>query len=590
MLFVVDGRAGVTPGDARAREILRRARKPVLLVANKLDDPRGTELAHEFLDARPRRAGRRLARSTATARATCSTPSSSGCPAARASRVSATRRSASRSSAARTSASRASLNALLGQERADRLRHAGHDARRDRHGARARRPHVRPRRHGRAAPQAQAPAGRSSTTPSCARSRPPNGPMSRSSSSTRPRASSSRTCPSPTSRARRNARRSSCSRSGTSDDVEIEDVRRAARAAACASGREIVTTSATTGRGIGACSSGSRALRQARSADPDAASSTASSRELREDRQPPSRRRKRPQPPLRHADECPPAALPLLRQRPEPRDARLRRTGSRTRCASGSGSRACRSPSTSSRARSGIDSPRARRRRRRRLLGHGVRVAARASTGTSDARLPRSRAGGGDRRDRAQPALPAARASSTDHRDDDRRRARRGRGLVVVAVPSSAFADVVARCRATARCSASRRASTRRPAQRLSTLVEDRPVACLSGPNIAEEIAAGPARGPVIASEDEALAVQLQDAINSPTFRVYVNADIVGVELCAAAKNVIALAAGGVDGLGLGDNAKAGADHARPRARWRGWARRPAPAPRRSPASRAWAT
>ena len=61
----------------------------------------------------------------------------------------------------------------------------------------------------------------------------------------------------------------------------------------------------------------------------------------------------------------------------------------------------------------------------------------------------------------------------------------------------------------------------------------------------------------MIASEDHDLAERLQEAINSMIFRVYVNDDLVGVELCAAAKNVIALAAGGVDGLGLGDNAKA---------------------------------
>jgi glycerol-3-phosphate dehydrogenase (NAD(P)+) len=79
----------------------------------------------------------------------------------------------------------------------------------------------------------------------------------------------------------------------------------------------------------------------------------------------------------------------------------------------------------------------------------------------------------------------------------------------------------------------------------------------LSGPNMAEEIAAGLPSATVIASEDRELAERLQEAINSMVFRVYVNDDLVGVELCAAAKNVIALAAGGVDGLGLGDNAKA---------------------------------
>jgi glycerol-3-phosphate dehydrogenase (NAD(P)+) len=74
---------------------------------------------------------------------------------------------------------------------------------------------------------------------------------------------------------------------------------------------------------------------------------------------------------------------------------------------------------------------------------------------------------------------------------------------------------------------------------------------------MAEEIAVGLPTAAVIASEDGYLAGQLQHAINSTVFRTYVNPDVVGVELCAAAKNVIALAAGGVDGLDLGDNSKA---------------------------------
>ena len=58
----------------------------------------------------------------------------------------------------------------------------------------------------------------------------------------------------------------------------------------------------------------------------------------------------------------------------------------------------------------------------------------------------------------------------------------------------------------------------------------------LSGPNIAEEIARGLPAAAVIACDNLPLAVQLQLAINSSTFRVYVNDDVVGVELCAAAR------------------------------------------------------
>jgi glycerol-3-phosphate dehydrogenase (NAD(P)+) len=91
----------------------------------------------------------------------------------------------------------------------------------------------------------------------------------------------------------------------------------------------------------------------------------------------------------------------------------------------------------------------------------------------------------------------------------------------------------------------------------LSQVVANAPVAVLSGPNHAEEIAQGLPALAVLASEDEELATELQHAIISPRFRVYVNTDVVGVELCAASKNVMALAAGAVDGLEAGDNAKA---------------------------------
>jgi glycerol-3-phosphate dehydrogenase (NAD(P)+) len=129
--------------------------------------------------------------------------------------------------------------------------------------------------------------------------------------------------------------------------------------------------------------------------------------------------------------------------------------------------------------------------------------------------------------------------------------------LAVVAVPSAAFAGTVAALPGTCPILSLTKGLDPATGARLSTLVTNRPVAVLSGPNIAEEISRGLPAAAVIAGDDRALSVQLQLAITSPLFRVYVNDDVAGVELCAAAKNVIALAAGGADGLGLGDNAKA---------------------------------
>jgi glycerol-3-phosphate dehydrogenase (NAD(P)+) len=129
--------------------------------------------------------------------------------------------------------------------------------------------------------------------------------------------------------------------------------------------------------------------------------------------------------------------------------------------------------------------------------------------------------------------------------------------LVVVAVPSSVFGAVVASLPGSTPILSLTKGLDPGTGERLSTLVRNRPVAVLSGPNIAEEIVRGLPAAAVVASEELELAVVLQLTLTSAVFRVYVNEDIAGVELCAAAKNVIALAAGGADGLGLGDNAKA---------------------------------
>jgi len=97
-----------------------------------------------------------------------------------------------------------------------------------------------------------------------------------------------------------------------------------------------------------------------------------------------------------------------------------------------------------------------------------------------------------------------------------------------------------------------------RPSQVLSAVVgADHPVLALSGPSHAEELALGLPAAVVVAGDEGSGARRLQDALSTTELRVYRQRDILGVELCGALKNVMALAAGIADGLGYGDNAKA---------------------------------
>ncbi len=96
---------------------------------------------------------------------------------------------------------------------------------------------------------------------------------------------------------------------------------------------------------------------------------------------------------------------------------------------------------------------------------------------------------------------------------------------------------------------------------RISQLVVERfpsvPVAALSGPTFAREVALGRPTAAVIASPDDTLAAELQRRLGAREFRLYTNRDMVGVETGGALKNVIAIATGLSDGLGLGENARA---------------------------------
>ncbi len=140
--------------------------------------------------------------------------------------------------------------------------------------------------------------------------------------------------------------------------------------------------------------------------------------------------------------------------------------------------------------------------------------------------------------------------------------------MLVLAVPSNSFRENVRRVsgaigRSPIVVSASKglEMDTGKPMSQV--LREELPdgmanrIAVLSGPNLAKEIALDKPASTVIASADENIAAEAQAMFMSPSFRVYVNDDITGVELGGALKNIIALGAGICEGLGAGDNSKA---------------------------------
>jgi len=185
------------------------------------------------------------------------------------------------------------------------------------------------------------------------------------------------------------------------------------------------------------------------------------------------------------------------------------------------------------------------------LLCHSPETAARiAETGRNEARLP-----GVD----LPPAViatadPAALRDATD--------------LVLFAAPSAHLRGTVEACAPFLAPTADRLSVVKGLEQgtllRMSEVVAEASgvapsrVAALSGPNLAAEVARNLPTSAVVASSDLALAGRVAARLGRRRFRLYVNEDILGVELAGALKNVVAIAAGAADGLGFGDNGKAG--------------------------------
>ena len=168
-------------------------------------------------------------------------------------------------------------------------------------------------------------------------------------------------------------------------------------------------------------------------------------------------------------------------------------------------------------------------------------------------------------RERASRYLPGVRIPDAVRVEPDLARAVQDAELVIVATATSGLRETAAAVGAIApspallwACKGFETATRALPHQVVAAALPRAPrVAALSGPSFALEVARGQPTAIVCASEDAGFAAQTAAALNSARLRIYSSADVAGVELGGALKNVIAIAAGISDGLELGRNARA---------------------------------
>ncbi|GII06006.1 NAD(P)H-dependent glycerol-3-phosphate dehydrogenase [Planobispora takensis] len=137
--------------------------------------------------------------------------------------------------------------------------------------------------------------------------------------------------------------------------------------------------------------------------------------------------------------------------------------------------------------------------------------------------------------------------------------------LLIIAVPSHGFRDVLRRAcphvppwiPVISLSKGLEQGTLLRMTEIIRELLPGHPAAALTGPNLAKEILSGKAAATVVATEDLTVATALQEVLHRGLLRVYVNHDVIGCEIGGALKNVVAIAAGMAEGLGVGDNTRA---------------------------------